>query len=64
MEEKIKIPDPITIDISNSLGYQLYCLPRIWNRSSSDYPYAERFYTLHRRSIRCQIYEKKINLSQ
>jgi len=58
MEKQVKAPDPVTIDLSNSLGYQLYCLPRIWNDSSLDYPYAEKFYVLHRCSLRCQIYEK------
>ena len=61
----IQAYDPLTIDLSKSIGYQLYYIPRIWNDSSAEYPYAEKFYSLHRRSIRCQIYEKRhMNLSQ
>jgi hypothetical protein len=59
MKKKHRAPDPLTIDLSNSLGYQLYGLPSIWKQSSSDYPYAEKFYVLHLRSLRCQIYEYK-----
>lgn len=56
MENNYKQPDPLTIDLSKSLGYQLYCSPRIWNDSSAQYPYGERFYALHLRSLRCQMY--------
>jgi hypothetical protein len=58
MKKSTKQPDPLTIDLSNSLSYQLYCLPRIWKDSASFYPYAENFYALHRNSLRCKIYEK------
>jgi hypothetical protein len=59
MKKITKTPDPITIDLSKSVGYQLYCLPRIWHHASDSYPYAETFYALHRRSIRCPIYERR-----
>jgi len=51
--------DPLTIDLSKSIGYHLYCLPLIWDPSSAEYPFAEKFYALHLDSIRCQIYEKR-----
>ena len=53
MEKSVQAPDPITMDITKSLGYELYCHSRI---SSDDYPYAEKFYALHQNSIRCPIY--------
>jgi len=59
MDKYNKHPDPLTIDLSKSLGYSLFSMPRIGGSNSSEYPFAEKFYSLHRRSIRCQIYEKR-----
>ncbi len=54
--------DPIIFDLSKSLGFSLYCLPLVWDRFFCQYPFAEKFYALHKNSIRCQIYETNRNI--
>ncbi|MBI5273042.1 MAG: hypothetical protein HY861_03565 [Chlamydiia bacterium] len=56
-----KPSDPVTIDFSASIVYGLYYIPFIGKEVPSPYPFAEKFYTLHRKSLRCQIYEDRSN---
>lgn len=53
-----KAKDPITVDFSSSIGYSLYYLPFV-GTPSEEALLGEKFYALHRESLRCKLYGQR-----